>query len=103
MWGVLRKASSSPVVCVSAIGCQVSCLFDKDAVLLSLLLGCRVRFVYPAEALPGLLSRSVNGPLLSGEASPCVVDSGAGNGIVGCTISRAKRRVGVPTSRSTPV
>lgn len=78
MWGVLRKASNSPVVCGSAGGCWMSCLFDKDVVLLSLLLGCRVRLVYPAEALPGLLSRSVIGPLQSGEASLCVVVSGAG-------------------------
>ena len=58
-------------------------LFDKDVVLLSLLLGCHVRLVYPAEALPGLLSRSVSVPLHLGGAPPCVVQSGAGNGIVG--------------------
>ena len=103
-WGVSRQVSKSPVDCGSAVGCRLSCLFAQDVVLLSLLLGCRVRLVLPGSGIAWLaeqiceLGRCTRArrPLLS---SSC---SGAGRGTVGLHRFRVfKRVVGVLRSLST--
>ena len=55
---------------------------------------CAVVYFYPAEALPGLLSSPGRGPLHRGGGALCVVESGAGKCVGGCTVSRVKRCVG---------